>query len=140
MMLQGTRVRDIEREITSRHDEFSYYEKTLGLITEMGHKAGQLRQRTSAVQMADNDRSRLVRAMEHVGQMYPRGIWMTSLRSVAPGQTRLEGHTLSDLLVRDLAARLDSAGTFHNVEVGLAGGSAVDGQDTVYFTITCEIR
>ncbi len=139
VMVQGSRLSSIEREVVTARAEAEQYQKTIALIDEMVRKERELGRRLDLVQQLDRNRFRTVRVLDEVARRVPRYMWLTSLKTVAPERYAIDGYAFSNLVVSDLMSSLDNSAFFQDSELSIARRKVVEGQNTVNFTVTSSI-
>jgi Tfp pilus assembly protein PilN len=139
MMVQGSRLSTIEREVAEARAESEQYKKTIALIDEMVRKEQELNRRLALVVDLDQNRFTTVRVLDEVARRVPRYMWLTALKTVAPQRYAIDGYAFSNLVVSDLMSSLDDSQVFRDIELSVAKRKVMEGQNTVNFTVTSSI-
>lgn len=140
MMVQGSRLRTVERDVAEAQAETQKYKQTIALINEMVRKEQELNRRLDLVQTLDKDRYKTVQVLDEVAQRVPRYMWLTGMKNVAPERVSFDGYAFSNLVVSDLMSNLQTSEMFQNVELSIVRRKLVEGQPTVNFTVTTDVN
>jgi len=140
VMVQGARLKSVEREVASARAETEQYKKTIALINEMVQKEQEIKRRLDLVHNLDKDRFRTVKVMDEMARRVPRYMWLTSLKNVSPERVAIDGYAFSNLVVSDLMANLSESEMFNNVELTVVKRQVVEGQNAVNFTVTSDVN
>jgi len=140
MLVQGARLKSIERDVAEARAETEKYKQTIALIDEMVRKEQELNRRLALVETLDRDRFKTVAVLDEVAQRVPRYMWLTSMKNIAPTRVSFDGYAFSNLVVSDLMQSLSGSELFENVELSVAKKKLVDGQPTVNFTVTSDVK
>ncbi|MBZ0269931.1 PilN domain-containing protein [bacterium] len=136
MMVQGTRLSAIQRDVAEAKAESQKYEKTIALINDMVQKEQELNRRLALVDQLDRNRYRTVRVMDEMARRVPRYMWLTALKNIGPDRVAIDGYAFSNLIVSDLMSSLDKSDLFSSTELTVARRKEVEGQKAVGFTVT----
>jgi len=139
MMVQGTRLSAIQRDVEEAKVESAKYEKTIALINDMVRKEQELNRRLALVEQLDRNRYRTVRVMDEMARRVPRYMWLTALKNVGTDRVAIDGYAFSNLIVSDLMSSLDKSDLFSGTELTVARRKEVEGQKAVGFTVTSTI-
>lgn len=139
MMVQGARLKSIERDVAEARAETERYKQTIALINEMVRKEQELSRRLSLVTTLDRDRFKTVQVLDEVAQRVPRYMWLTSMKNVSPVRVSFDGYAFSNLVVSELMSSLEGSEMFDNVELSVVKRKLVEGQPTVGFTVTTDV-
>jgi Tfp pilus assembly protein PilN len=140
MLVQGARLKAVERDVAEARAETEKYKQTIALIDEMVRKEQELNRRLMLVETLDRDRFKTVAVLDEVAQRVPRYMWLTSMKNIAPTRVSFDGYAFSNLVVSDLMQSLSGSALFENVELSVAQKKLVEGQPTVNFTVTTDVK
>jgi Tfp pilus assembly protein PilN len=140
VMVQGARLKSVEREVAEARAETEQYKKTIALINEMVQKEQEIHRRLDLVKALDKDRFRTVRVMDEMARRVPRYMWLTSLKNVSPEKVAIDGYAFSNLVVSDLMSSMGESEMFDNDELTVVKRKVVEGQNAVNFTVTSNVN
>lgn len=140
MMVQGARLKAVERDVAEARAETQKYKQTIALIDEMVRKEQELNRRLVLVKTLDRDRFKTVKVLDEVARRVPRYMWLTSMKNVSPVRVSFDGYAFSNLVVSDLMSSLSGSEMFDNVELSVVKRKLVEGQPTVNFTVTTDVN
>lgn len=140
MLVQGARLKSVESDVAEARAETEKYKQTIALIDEMVRKEQELNRRLALVETLDKDRFKTVAVLNEVAQRVPRYMWLTSMKNIAPTRVSFDGYAFSNLVVSDLMQSLAGSSLFDNVELSVAKKKLVEGQPTVNFTVTTDVK
>lgn len=140
MLVQGARLKSVERDVAEARAETEKYKQTIALIDEMVRKEQELNRRLALVETLDRDRFKTVAVLDEVARRVPRYMWLTSMKNIAPERVSFDGYAFSNLVISDLMQSLSGSSLFQNVELSIAQRKLIEGQPAVNFTVTTDVK
>jgi Tfp pilus assembly protein PilN len=133
-----------ESSIKERRDSLRVELNTLNRVIL---RMDELKERTADVVgrmkiIVDVDHNRFVwpRTLDEISTALPRYTWLHTISELSPFPElvmRLEGHTMSNILLSELLGNLERNGTFADVRLISSAERPMGGYDTKYFVIEC---
>ena len=96
--------------------------------------------RMEVIVSVDSDRFVWPRTLDEISSALPRYTWLHAISEISPFPglvMRLEGHTMSNILLSELLANLESSAAFSAVKLVSSAERPLGGYDSKYFVLEC---
>ena len=138
-MSQHTRTSALKKSIAEVEAQSRSLAPQIERVNRLAQERAELDLRVGIITKLEKGRTQSVRLMDELARCIPDHLWLASIDEGNGTQLRLEGSTLSNLVVSDLMSRLDRSPMFANVELEVAEQVVVDKRDIVKFRVACQV-
>jgi len=108
-------------------------------VTRLAQERAELDLRLGIISKLQSGRTQSVRLMDELARCVPEHMWITVVNQDGASTLRVEGATLSNLVVSDFMSRLERSPLFANVDLDVAEHASVSDHDIVRFRLSCQV-
>jgi type IV pilus assembly protein PilN len=136
---QRTRADGLVRSIAEVDAQSRVLAPQIERVNRLAQERTELDLRLGIIGRLQKGRTQSVRLMDELARCIPEHLWVSDVNQESGTTLKVEGTTLSNLVVSDLMSRLERSPLFANVELDVAEHAVVDNRDVVRFRVTCQV-
>lgn len=133
-----------ESSLKERRDSLRVELNTLNLVIlrmdELKERTADVVSRMEIITNVDHNRFAWPRTLDEISSALPRYTWLHTISELSPFPElvmRIEGHTMSNILLSELLGNLERSEAFRDVRLISSAERQLGGYDTKYFVIEC---
>ena len=136
----GHRESSIKERRDSLRVELNMLNRVILRMDELKERTADVTNRMEIITGVDRNRFLWPRTLDEISSALPRYTWLHSISELSPLPElvmRVEGHTMSNILLSELLENLERSEVFAGVRLISSAERLLGGYDTKYFVIEC---
>ncbi len=136
----GHRASSIKERRDSLRVELNTLNRVILRMDELREHTADVVNRMEIIVSVDRNRFLWPRTLDEISSALPRYTWLNTISELSPFPElvlRVEGHTMSNILLSELLDNLERSATFADVRLISSTERLLGGYDTKYFVIEC---
>ncbi len=136
---QRTRAESLTRSIADVDAQSRVLAPQIERVNRLAQERAELDLRLGIIGKLQKGRTQSVKLMDELARCVPEHLWITGVSQDGGSTLRLDGTTLSNLVVSDFMSRLERSAMFADVELEVAEHAVISEHDVVRFRVNCQI-